>query len=333
VHTSTEQLNVYLIILNWNGKKDTLACLASLKNVSYKNLSLIVVDNGSNDDSVEAIKNEFPEVLILETGQNLGFAEGNNVGIRHALAHGAEAVCLLNNDTVVDPEFISAFVKAAATSSKIGILGAKIYLYESQRQMDHLGGMWNPRKASFDLVGNRAVDDGVSWETMKPIDYVCGAALFIKREVLESVGLLEPKFFLIWEESDLCFRARRFGFEVMTCPSSKIWHKVSASFVGGKPHSTYFWWRNRLLWIARNCTKKEKWKIYLTILFPEIFHLWKLYWIKLLELSVLKRYPKKPFLAKQEKLLKYKAALQGIQDYRKKRFGNGPAWIYKRPAS
>jgi GT2 family glycosyltransferase len=321
--------HITIIVLNWNGKKDTLGCLASLQQLDYPNFQTLVVDNGSTDDSVAVIREQFPHIELLETGQNLGFAEGNNVGVRHALQKNPDYFLLLNNDTVVDPQLLNAFV--SSMREEIGILGAKIYLYDKKDTLDHLGGMWNAKKAVFDLTGLRQIDDGKSWEEMRPLDYVCGCALFVKRAVFEQVGLLEPKFFLIWEESDFCFRARRAGYETMTCPGAKLWHKVSASFVGGKPHSTYFWWRNRLLWIERNCPPKEKVALYLKVLLPKILMLYKLRLLKTCQLALLRRLrPHQDHLQRQQKLQNYRAALQGISDYFRRRFGNGPAWIYKK---
>lgn len=322
---------IFIIVLNWNGKNDTLECLASLRKLAYGNFQTVVVDNGSKDGSVEVIRQQFSEITLIETRENLGFAEGNNVGIRHALKNEADAILLLNNDTVADPQMLDAFASSMNEHPYAGILGAKIYLFEERNKFDHLGGRWNAKKASFDLIGLRQVDDGKNWEKMEAVDYVCGAALLARREVFETVGLLEPKFFLIWEESDFCFRAKKAGFNTMTCPKAIIWHKVSASMVGGKPHSTYFWWRNRLLWIERNCTKLEKFRIFLMILFPDILHIYKLHMLKTFQLYLLKIIrPRENLKKRKEKILKYKAALHGVRDYFFRRFGNGPSWIYGR---
>ena len=322
-------ISVYIIILNWNGKKDTLECLASLRKVSSSNFQTLVVDNGSSDDSADAIRHYFPEVTVLETGENLGFAEGNNVGIRYALDKEADFVFLLNNDTVVDPQILHAFLSHAGGHQHAGIWGAKIYLYSDPKRFDHLGGKWDSQKGAFTLLALRQEDDG-KWDLPIECDYACGAALFIKREVFETIGLLEPKFFLIWEEADFCFRARKAGFATFFCPEAKIWHKVSASFVGGKPHTDYFWWRNRLLWIARNCSAKEKRKIFLRVIFPESVHLLKLFCLKSLQLFIAKFFtePQKS-RKKREKIAKYRAALAGMRDYLAGRFGNAPNWIYK----
>lgn len=301
-------MKIALIILNWNGKKDTLECLDSIAKLDYKNFETILVDNGSTDDSVASFP---PHITLLKNKDNLGFAEGNNVGIRYALERDFDAVVLLNNDTVVDPKFLSGFVNSGQP-----LQGAMIYLYQEPDRLDHLGGTWNPRTASFDFIGLRAKEIPED----PAVDYLCGCALFIHRKVLETIGLLESKFFLIWEESDFCFRAKRAHFSLHICREAKVWHKVSASFTGGKPHSTYFWWRNRLLWIERNCSRSEKFSLYLRVLLPEIFHLYKLFAIKSI-------FPSKK---KKEKLLQYRAALTGVHHYICRRFGNGPSWIYKK---
>lgn len=321
---------ISIIILNWNGKNDTLECLNSLRSLRYTNFETIIVDNGSSDDSVSEIKKTYPEVIILEQKENLGFAGGCNVGIKYALAHQAEGLCLLNNDTIVDPGFLNAFVERIDKEPAVGILGAKIYLYSDRERLDHIGGMWNKERAEFDFIGNRQLDQDLVWEENKEIDYVCGAAFYVKKEVFEKVGLFEEKFFLIWEESDFCFRARRAGYQIKSCFAAKLWHKVSVSFKS-KAHSTYFWWRNRLFWIERNCTPIERKEIFQNVLRREIFHVRKLKTLKSFELFLITYLLKKKApLSKREKLHKYRAACQGIQDSARRSYGQGPSWIYQK---
>ena len=319
---------ISIVILNWNGINDTLESLSSLRLLDYPYFETIVVDNGSTDNSVAEIRKQYPEVILIEQKENLGFAGGCNVGIKHGLDRGADAICLLNNDTIVDQGFLKAFYTRIQKEPSIGILGAKIYMYNDRERLDHLGGNWNKEKAAFTLIGNRVLDKDLDFNESTEIDYVCGAAFFVKKEVFEKIGLLEEKFFLIWEEADFCFRAKRAGFEVKTCLGAKLWHKVSASFTS-KAHSTYFWWRNRLYWIERNCTPCEKKELFEKVLRKEIFHLWKIKTIKTFQLFIITRLlGKKAPLQKIEKLHKYKAAWQGIQDNAQGRFGQGPSWIY-----
>lgn len=331
MHTKmTLKPKIAIIILNWNGKRDTLACLHSVAAIDYANRTTIVVDNGSTDGSADTIRSQFPDVMLIENRENLGFAEGNNVGILFALKTDADLIFLLNNDTVVDPGLLNAFASCFEEHPEAGILGAKICLFDQRDTLDHWGGMWNSKSGQFDLIGLRRKADAEGADGPQKIDYVCGAALIAKREVWEQIGLLEPRFFLIWEESDFCFRARKAGFATLTCPKALIYHKVSASFVG-KPHSTYFWWRNRLLWIERNCTSNERTRLYWKVLLPDIAHLLKIRLLKTVQLALRKRLsPKKDYRQQEEKLLKNKAAVQGILDYARRRFGNGPSWLFKR---
>ncbi len=322
---------IAIILLNYNGKEDTLACLESLEKLTYPNFETIVVDNGSSDGSGAAIREGFPQPLLIETGENLGYAEGNNVGMRKALDRGADLLFLLNNDTVVANNILECFVEIYQAHPHAGILGAKIFLFDKRDTLDHLGGIWNAKTGTFEMIGLRQKEDGIRWQRPEEIDYVCGAGLIVKRSVIEAIGYLEPRFFLIWEESDFCFRAKAAGFGTLTCPKAHLWHKVSASFTGGKPHSTYFWWRNRLLWIQRNCSRKQRLGLYMRSLIPDILHMFKIHIIKSVQLFVIKKLKIKTNLKeKEEKLVKNRAALCGVRDYFLGRFGKGPTWITKK---
>lgn len=328
---STLNPKVSIIILNWNGADDTIACLSSLKKMTYTNYGIIVIDNGSSDNSIHRIQEMHRDVTVIVEKRNLGFAGGCNSGIKHALNQGSDLICLLNNDTVVSKEFLSELVSEISADPSTGILGAKIMLFTDRERLDHIGGKWNPSKAAFTLIGNREPQNSFVWDKKKELDYVCGASMLIKKEVFEKIGLLEEKFFLIWEEADFCFRARKEGFKIRYCPTAELWHKVSASFTG-KAHSTYFFWRNRLLWIQRNCEKEEIDKIYEQVLSKEIRHIKKMYLIKSIEFFLITKLLRKQGPQnKAEKLHKYKAALQGIKDFKMEQYGQGPSWIYKNP--
>jgi GT2 family glycosyltransferase len=316
-----------LIILNWNGKKDTLACLASLEKLTYPNYFVILVDNGSTDGTLESVHEAFPQVQTLALPSNLGFAGGNNPGIEMALKQNADIIVLLNNDTVVASDLLECFARRFEQEKEVGILGAKIYLFDAQDTLDHYGGVWIKEKADVNLIGYREKADLES--KVPSIDYACGACIAIKRCVFQTIGLLEARYFLYWEENDFCLRAKKAKFLTQICPEAKIWHKVSASVVGGKPHATYFWWRGRLLWIARHYTFLEKVPIYFTILLPAFFKMIKIGALKRVQLALLRMFfPKEDQKKRIEKLQKNRAALAGIYDYYRKRFDQGPSWIY-----
>jgi GT2 family glycosyltransferase len=294
-----------IIVLNWNGKEDTTKCLKSLQNLTYPAVEIIIVDNGSTDGSQEHFRTHFPHFTLIETGENLGYAGGNNAGLKLALKRPLEYFFILNNDTIVDPGIVEAFLEGFKQYPDAGILGSKIYLMNEPGRFDHFGGNWNAKRLEFNYVGYREVDDQKTWEEPQELDYVCGAGIMIRRAVFETIGLFDPRFFLFWEETDFCFRARRAGFRVMNQPKAILWHKVSASFKGGKPLATYFYWRNRLLWIERNFDGPRR-----------------LYYLsKLIGKNLCRFYLSR--LLKGKENTRNNAALLGINDYLMRRFGQG----------
>lgn len=307
-----------IIILNWNGVADTLACLSALAHVKGE---IIVVDNGSTDSSCKAIHEQCPQVTLIKNEKNLGYAGGNNVGIEYALSKGHAFILLLNNDTLPNSDLVTVFEAYAHAHPEIGIFGAYPSRFSDPSKLDHLGGVWNPKKAVFDLVGLGEPSDFV-YEGV--LDYVCGCSIFIRREIFETIGLLEPRYFLFWEEADFCMRAKKAGFQIGICQKARLLHKVSASFQGGKPHTTYFWWRSRLLWISRNLSFKAKCKTYFFLLSREFWKLHKHFVLKTLQFKI------SSSLEKERKIYQDRAALTGIYDYFKGSFGSGPSWIYRK---
>jgi GT2 family glycosyltransferase len=214
---------VYVILLNWNGWKDTLACIDSLKRLTYPEYRILVVDNGSTNDSVHRIRTAFPDVPILEAGSNLGFAGGCNLGIRHALAQNAVFIWLLNNDTVVEPYSLQAMVEVAESDERIGAVGSVLYWMAEPSRVQAWGGGW----VSFwtGRWGHHYLP-----APLGKLHYLTGASLLVRREALEDVGLLdEQTFFMYWEDTDLCFRFRKRGWKLAVAERSVIFHKQAAS--------------------------------------------------------------------------------------------------------
>jgi GT2 family glycosyltransferase len=253
---------VAIVVLNWNGRSDTLACLESVLHIPSIGCRVIVADNGSRDGSVPAIRQAFPNVDLIENGANLGFAAGNNTAIQRALDAGAEFVFLLNNDTIVDPGIVDAFLDAARRMPLAGVFGAKIYFHADPQRLWYAGGYWDAKTLSFNEHGAGEIDQG-QYDTLTETDWVIGCAMFVRAEVFRKVGLLEPKFFLNNEEVDFCSRVRRAGYTCAYVPQAKLWHKVSVSFGGeDSPLKEYFSARNRLLWAQRNAPPGVRWRIY-----------------------------------------------------------------------
>lgn len=306
-------MKIFVIILNWNGKQDTLQCLESWQRVKTAH-QIIVVDNGSTDDSVAAVQRSFPKVQVTETGKNLGYAEGNNVGIRIALDQLADFILILNNDTTVSPGILDAFLER-----DIPLQGGKALQKDTSDRLDHLGGKWNPDKANFDMVGHH--DLASKWTEPIVLDYVCGVAIFAHSRVFREVGLFDPRFFLFWEECDWCSRAIKAGYRPTVCPTAILHHSGSASFVGGSPHTIYYWSRNRLLWIERNCSTEDHLQ-FMKMIKKEHYRLLWLYIVKKMQLLFYEKTRERI-----ERLRAYRAELQGYRDYQRKRFGIGPAWL------
>ena len=255
--------SVAIVVLNWNGLPDTLACLRSLRHLRYAKRRVVVVDNGSTDGSLAALRSDGAsrEFDLVETGRNLGYAGGNNVGIRYALDHGADFVLVLNNDTTVDPMLLDELLAAAERHPRAGCFGPWIFYMHDPDRLWFTRSDWSSEASAFTAPDTGRLASEVSDET-KSTAYVCGAALFFRASVARQIGFLDERFFLVYEESDWCYRARRAGFECLTVPAARVWHKVGTSFGSEEsPLRTYFSTRNRLLWAEKNATRFEWFRI------------------------------------------------------------------------
>jgi hypothetical protein len=244
-----------IVILNWNGKKDTLECLGSLKKINYPNYQIILVDNGSKDDSVKEIKKNFPNVKIIQNKQNLGFAEGSNVGIKYALKNKADYVLLLNNDTVVDKRFLSEMMKAAESNEKIGIVCPKVYFYSKPRILQYAGLKFNFNKGKSNLIGYNEKDFR-QFDKIQEADFCGGTCMLVKKGVFEKIGFFDKTYFAYFEDNNFGFRARKAGYKIIFCNKAKIWHKISASTGGqSNPFKEHYMNRNRIIFMKKYSTK------------------------------------------------------------------------------
>jgi hypothetical protein len=241
---------VAIVILNWCNAPDTLACLASVTCLDYPAYRTLVVDNGSTDGSVAAIRAAYPEVELLETGENLGYAGGNNVGIRHALAQGADYILVLNNDVTLAPDCLSRLVAVAEGDRDAGFIGPMIYQGGTLNQIQSAGtlmdqcGRWHQR-------GLNALDVG-QFDNETSADSLVGCALLIAARVLETIGLLDESFYLYDEDIDWCLRAREAGFSIRFVPGAKVWHRSSDARGAELPRLTYYINRNRYLLMRKH---------------------------------------------------------------------------------
>lgn len=265
--------NISIIILNWNGWKDTVECLESLYKINYPNYDVIIVDNDSKNNSIEKIR-EYAEgkleikskffkdstknkpiklfeyskkesensifnkeinnlhstekLILIKNEKNDGFPGGCNVGMRYALNQGTDYILLLNNDVIVNENFLSELVDFAETDSSVGIVGSKIYYYYEPNKIQAAGGRIRWWLGDISTYGNNELDEG-QYDQIAERDYVYGTSFLLKKSVLDEISLMDPSFFFGVEEYDYCTRAKKAGFKIYYHPLSKVWHKAGAS--------------------------------------------------------------------------------------------------------
>lgn len=265
---------VSIVILNWNGWRDTIECLSSLLRVDDVNFEVVVVDNASSDDSVAELvrwarsqsipllmsAGPSPEpvdgkaerdvpglqyVTLLCLSENIGFCAGNNLGLRHAQMRGVSHAVILNNDTIVDPGFLSPLVAFARANPSAGLLGCQIRYAMDRSKVWWAGGRFNW------WLGSRRLYDGRSYEEVPNEPYrtawVSGCMTFIPLAVFSKIGGYDERFFIWCDEWDLSLRADRAGYEIVVVPSSVIYHKVGRSLGLTSPLTYYYSARNLLL--------------------------------------------------------------------------------------
>jgi GT2 family glycosyltransferase len=243
------QPSVSIIVLHYNGREDTLACLRSLEHLTYPNVEVVLVDNGSTDGLVEAARSQFPDVTLIETGANLGFTGGNNIGIRHALDKGADYIMLLNNDTVMAPDCIDLMVRAMEAEPSLGVTGPMIYYYSAPETIWSAGGRIDWPRGITSMIGLNEEDKSQFGQAPRYVDFVTGCAMLARRAVWQQVGLLDDKFFMYYEETEWCVRASRAGFKIALIPDAMLWHKISIEARASSPRTYYYMTRNRLLFL------------------------------------------------------------------------------------
>jgi GT2 family glycosyltransferase len=246
------------VILNTNHRDDTLACLTSLASSTYPNHRTIVLDNASTDGSAEAIRGAFPDVRVLALQTNLGYAGNNNVGIEAALSEeGADWVFVLNEDTVLAADCLSALVDAGTSDPRIGIVGPMVYHHDEPNVIQSAGGRLSECWESFH-EGQNVTDEG-QFPNPRSVDWISGCAIMVRRAVIEQVGSIDARYFYYWEETEWCLRATRAGWQVVHVPAARLWHKGVRRDYRPPPSVTYYATRNRLLTLAKHRAPARVW--------------------------------------------------------------------------
>lgn len=191
-------------------------------------------------------------LIFIQSGENLGYAGGNNVAVRYAMRKGDWAyLWVLNNDTVVDKGALSAMVSAIEKDTCIGMAGSKLLYYDRPHVLQAAGGCKiTPWLGNTRLVANNQ-EDNIKWDGPLALDYICGASVLVKKEVVEAIGLMDESYFLYWEDADWGVRARRNKYELLYCPESRVWHKEGGTSGGINPLTDYYWIRNGLAFMKK----------------------------------------------------------------------------------
>jgi GT2 family glycosyltransferase len=252
---TTKQPIVTVLIVNWNGKDVTLDCLASLRQVTYPAMRILLVDNGSHDDTLPVVRARYPGVSILALGENKRFAGGNNRGMQVALDEGSDFVLLLNNDTTVAPDFLTHLVDRFMATERCGMVAPKIYYYTPADTIWFAGGDISFWTGTMSHRGIREVDNG-QFDTAREIGYATGCCILVSAEVIRRVGMLDHSYFIYGEDADWSIRVQDAGYKVMYEPRSKVWHKLSVS-TGG--HLSSFKLRNKAISMYRFFAHHARW--------------------------------------------------------------------------
>lgn len=245
---TTIKPKVSIITVNFNGTSVTADLLRSLEKITYPNWEIVVVDNGSKEPC-SVLTTEFPWIKYVETGANLGFAGGNNRGIEAA---NGDYIFLLNNDTEVAADFLEPLVARMENDNSIGVVCPKLLYFDAPDTIQFAGfSPINPVTGRGFSIGYLEKDKG-QYNTAKPTSRAHGAAMMFSRAAFEKVGLMAELFFLYYEEMDYCERFKRAGYSIWYEPASTVWHKESISTGKGSTLKTYYYSRNRLLYLRRN---------------------------------------------------------------------------------
>ena len=246
------------VIVNWNGGEENLACVESLRAQGDALVRIVFVDNGSSDGSCERVAERFPEVEILRNPSNLGFGEGSNQGIAAALAQGADAVLLVNNDITLEPGVLTALFAALDEHPEAGLVGPRVLYKDRPDRIWSAGGALTWRENLTTLRGQDE-PDGEQWRRTERVDYLAGCALLVRRAVFEDVGDFDAEFFAYSEDVDLALRADRNGHGSLLVGQVAAYHAPSSATGGGYSARRKYMMGVNSVWFLRRWAGRREW--------------------------------------------------------------------------
>lgn len=250
---------VAIIILTWENYGETADCLDSLRSISYGNYRVIVVDNGSEDGSIERLQREYGWCEFVVNDENLGFARGNNVGISYALDTGTDYVLLLNDDTIVEPDFLEPLVETMEGYDRVAAVGG-VNLLPDSGEIHNAGYVFHPWLAAKAALHREPVSDDPY-----PVDFVQSCLILLNPAFLREIGLLNEKYFIGMDDVDLAWKARERGWKVLVTPDSRIYHRVGET-ASTSPFGVYHKTRNKLQFAEENLSPARRIPLYLSLL-------------------------------------------------------------------
>jgi GT2 family glycosyltransferase len=249
METAQKKPMVSIVSINYDQPVVTCEMLDSLRKVTYPNFETIIVENGSPTKKPDQIRDNYPEAKLIISKENLGFAGGNNIGLKEVKG---DYILLLNNDTEVPADFLDSMVDLMESNPEIGIVSPKIYYFHEKNVLQYAGtSPIDPITSRGRHYGNKEKDEG-QFDEVTETYYPHGACMMFRKSILEELGLLYEGYFLYYEEYDFTERVRKAGYKIYFQPNSYILHKESISTGKNSPLKTYYMSRNRLLFLRRN---------------------------------------------------------------------------------
>lgn len=244
---------VIVIIANWNGKDVLKPCLESLNELKYKNYEIVVVDNGSSDGSQQTVLHEFPSIHLITNQNNKGFAAAQNSGIAYAINRQADYVFALNNDVIVDENVLDALVSTVESDKSIGAAAPTVYDAQQRAVVQSAGGMLDWKRArAYQLNSGKS---SAELPRVSEIDYY--GQILIRSDVLKQVGFFNTKYFMYWEDAELCTRIKQAGYKIVSVSNAKIWHRHAYSSRSVKAID-FYGVRNRF-WFMKEYNNVQRW--------------------------------------------------------------------------
>lgn len=258
------EAKVCIIILNYNNYEDTIECIKSIKNViPFEMIDIVVVDNNSTNDSVNVIENQFQDIIMIKSNVNKGYAYGNNLGLKYAIENRYKYTCVLNNDTIITENFLEACI--IELGKDVAFISPTLMEYSDKEYIQSTGG---------DILIDRGIvtrkNNGMKRDQLPNIietDYVGGACMFFETDIIKELGFIPEEYFLFYEETEWCYKAKKLGYRNLCLTNTYIYHKgsVSISKIGGL--SDYLMKRNRVVFVKRNINSKGRYYIFISELF------------------------------------------------------------------